>query len=317
MTALTPTRTNAIIVPPDGSKDQLSRLRKYAAWLDDTGRGWAAPDLAAYRDYLSETLAPVSVSAYLSTVRARYQMLLRDPVIKKQMYTQAMRLVELDGYEPTPANAAVYVAEIRALIQDAIHPSTAPIRVIVDQDPTHVRLTQNQANALIRSITKPRDKVVVSLLLATGIRSDELVNLRVSDLRQHMDDGTLALLVQDGKGGKSRKVPYGGNEEVLRLVDSYVGSRTGYVFPGAADGHVATKTVRRMLRRWPAYVNGEPVIIKPHDTRRSYARMQYMAGMDIEGIQENLGHEDIGTTRLYIGAVDLSKRLPQAVLEFS
>ncbi|MFC1960234.1 tyrosine-type recombinase/integrase [Chloroflexota bacterium] len=317
--AITLTPSPGILLPPNGNKDTVSRLTAYAEWLADQGSGYWDVDLVAYRDHLYERgLASTTVQAHLSTVRMRYQELLRDETVSRQMYSYATRLVELDGYPPVPANIKPYVDEMRRRVENAIHPKTASVRVIVDQDPTHVRLTRHQASAFIRSVTDPRDKAIVALLLTTGIRAAELVALAVGDLRSHMDDGALALHVRDGKGGKARKVPYGGNEGVLRLVDAWLAGRpSGHVFPSnGTSGHLTTRTVERVFENNQMLVNGEYVTLTPHDTRRSYARMQYVAGMDAAGIQQNLGHAEMATTLLYIGELDAGWRLPQAMLEF-
>lgn len=300
-------RSNAVMLAHN-NKDQHSRLRRYVAWLDATGRRWAMPELAAYRDHLlSEQLAPSTVQAHLATVRTRYQMML----LNRQIFFDLMP-------ESTFERQKALADELIARIENAIDPRLARVRVVTDQDPAFIRLTREQAGALIRSIKQPRDKVIVALLLATGIRAAELAALEVDHLRAHMDDGTLALSVVDGKGGKSRKVPYGGNEAVLRLVDDWLdGRRDGYVFPGSgASGHITTRTIERIFERHAALVNGEYIHLEPHDCRRSYARMQYVAGMDIAGIQQNMGHSEIKTTLLYIGELDAGWRIPQAVLEF-
>ncbi len=56
-----------VMVRPEAVKDEKYRLSSFAAWLDETGGHWAAPDLAAYRDHLlSRGLAPATIKAHLA-----------------------------------------------------------------------------------------------------------------------------------------------------------------------------------------------------------------------------------------------------------
>ena len=57
-----------------------------------------------------------------------------------------------------------------------------------------------------------------------------------------------------------------------------------------------------------------PQSINPHDARRTYARLMYEAGVDIGGIQQNLGHVNTATTWGYIGTLDSSHRVPDGEL---
>ena len=52
------------------------------------------------------------------------------------------------------------------------------------------------------------------------------------------------------------------------------------------------------------------LIVTPHDLRRTYAKQQYLNGMDIVAIRDNLGHESIETTLIYIGEQNAEKRVP-------
>ena len=80
MSDLTTTQCAAsIIVPGDAAKDRKSQLGRFARWQGAQALEWHSLDLAKYRDDLARTLAPASVSAHLSTVRARYRAILRDP----------------------------------------------------------------------------------------------------------------------------------------------------------------------------------------------------------------------------------------------
>jgi len=323
MTALTPARTNAIIVPPAGSKDQLSRLRKYAAWLDDTGRGWAAPDLAAYRDYLlGEGLQPQTVQGQLGTVRTRYKVLL----LNRQMFFDLMP--EDSPFERKKALAD----ELIQRIENAINPLAAPLRVPTIQDHTdakHLRLTYAQTNTLLHGpdlsrLSGWRDLSLMALALCTGARESELTGLDVPDLRQRYD-GRLSLHIREGKGSKTRLVPYGAMDWCLPILDRWLADASieaGPVFRGfrkgdrVRTGRLTSRAVIDVLEKYPVVVDGSQRIVRPHDLRRTYAKWLHKAGVPVEAIQANMGHVKPDQTWRYIGPADAADREPPGVFVF-
>lgn len=96
-----------------------------------TGADGPGPDLAAYRDYLlhdytghrGRSLSPSSVSSHLATIRGRYHRLLREDCTRDRLYRQT----------PADASAAdkkAYVDEVLTRLHNAIHPDSAPVKVI-------------------------------------------------------------------------------------------------------------------------------------------------------------------------------------------
>ncbi len=319
--ALKPDELNAYLIPASDDKDAVSRLRRYVDWLNLYERAWWDVDLVQYRDFLLRVggndgngLSPSSAQAHLSTIRGRYQFILRERVGKSMLYQIATHQLEARGVEVDPANIKAVVDEYRAAIIDAIHPSSAPVTVITDQDPDHLRLTIDQANDLLRSLDAIRDKAAVALALATGIREGELCALHVADLQAFMDDGSLALRVREGKGAKARKVPYGEMVGVLDIVWAWIehaGIERERVFP------FTPRTFQRILKRHPIQIGWQLVEVKPHDLRRTYARRCYEAGMALAAIQQNLGHTGMDTTLLYIGELDGEARRPPDIFGFA
>jgi site-specific recombinase XerD len=293
------------------NKDVISRVKKYCQWLWSESRNWLKPNLAAYRDFLLLSLSEGSTKSNLSTIRKSYERLTR----KRDLIFQAM-----------PADVSLetrllVLSEIIEQIRDAIHPDESRVKTVTIQDESDIiRLTISQANSLI---WKPgrftplqiRDTAIISFLLATGIRAAELIAVKTDDLRHRLADN-LALLVRHGKGNKQRLIPYGDNTECLMLIDHWLniaGISEGYVFQayynGKAQGQLTTRQIRNILAKYPIVIEGTRRIIKPHDLRRTYARIAYFAGMPLLGIQQNLGHADIKTTEGYIGTLDASHRV--------
>ena len=315
----------AVIVPADAVKDAKHRLTKYAGWLASDGRGWHQPDLVAYRDHLLEEGYKAStVSAHLSTVRARYADIARD---RDLFYASAAKRTE-DLLE-----RKAIVDEIITRIENAIDPEAARVKTRIRQDTPdteHLRLTSAQGSALmaapgVATLLGLRDTAVIALMLCTGVREAELSALDVPDLRQRLG-GELALHVREGKGAKERLVPYGELSWVLAIEDKWLEAASieaGSVFRGFYKGNhslrrgrVKVRQIQNLLKRYPIMVDGRVTVVKPHDLRRTYARRLYEAGVDPVAIQQNLGHAQLETTLGYIGTLGADKRRAPAVYEF-
>lgn len=316
------------VVPPEVVKDTKHRLMLYAKWLDRTGRGWAVPDMAAYRDFLlyDHGLSPSSAKAHLATVRGRYNAIMRDNDVRDLLYS-------LTPDHDTPANRKALVDEALERIKNAIDPAAAPVKVTQRQDvpdSAHLRLTTMQANVLlaapgIDTLMGMRDTAMIAMMLCTGVREAELCALDVEDLRQQLD-GELALYIRKGKGLKARLVPYGELIWVLAITEAWMtmaGVEDGPVFRGFFKGgkHVrntrlTVRAVNQVLERYPVEINGRFTKVNPHDLRRTYARRLYDAGVDLVAIQQNLGHADSKTTLGYIGQLGADARRPPLLYDF-
>ncbi|MDX2078890.1 MAG: site-specific integrase, partial [bacterium] len=160
---------------------------------------------------------------------------------------------------------------------------------------------------------------MIAILACTGIREAELVALQVDDLRQVLG-GEVALRVREGKNHKQRLVPYGQLAWCLEYVDVWMakaGITEGYVLRGILkDGKTVRPTaltvraVNQIMNKYPLWMDNEARVVNPHDLRRTYARNAYEFGMDLERIRQNLGHESLHTTQIYIGTLDVSQRRP-------
>jgi integrase len=315
---------NSILHVVAKNKDVTHRLRKYVAWIDAEGVGWAAPDLRAYRDHLlfDEELAPESVAVHLSTVRSRY----RELLLNRKLF------FSLVPPQSSFAEHKALVDELIARIEAAIDPRSAPLTTRTRQDrpdSENLRLSRDQARELmiqpgqvyLSPLAALRDRAIISMLLCTGIREAELCSLQVQDLHQTLE-GEPALHVRFGKGSKERLVPYGSlkwclNDTVRWLRAADINER--YVFRGLRKGdHVRKtalneRTIQKILARYPIEVDSRSVVVRPHDCRRTYARWLYEAGVKVDAIRQNMGHESIEMTFHYIGRPDIADRLPPEI----
>jgi site-specific recombinase XerD len=321
-------------------------LLHFGNWLRKTYSGdWRkvlVPDLTAYAEYAMsnqrcglsgdpiEPLSARSMSAHLSTIRGQYNAIRRDREL-------LFDLEWLADDHPDYVTHRQKVEEILGRMIAALDTKSVKLTIPKKQDEKHVRLTQKQAEELIAApftrkqskLKQLRDSALFALMLATGVREDEAVNLRVSDLRVVKED-ELSLEVRKGKRAKQRLIPYGDNSAVLRLVDRWLEesgimerSDDPYVFPAfksvksSADEidprqHMTTRSLQRTLKLYPVTINGVKTEIAPHDLRRTYARREHDAGTPLKAIQENMGHEDAKTTLGYIGQLDYKQRRSRA-----
>jgi integrase/recombinase XerC len=145
-----------------------------------------------------------------------------------------------------------------------------------------------------------RDRLILELLYATGIRVSELVGLDVDDVDRHRR--VLRVL---GKGAKERTVPYGLAADDA-LGDWLRAGRPRLLVPnsgaallvGARGGRIDPRTVRTVVHRLVAQVPGAPDI-GPHGLRHTAATHLLDGGADLRTVQELLGHANLATTQIY------------------
>jgi site-specific recombinase XerD len=309
-------------------------LGQYQQWQLENGYHWHQPNLKQYRDHLLKRLSPRSAKQHLSTIRSRYQSLLKDNAVRRALYEAVGEQLEKDGVGDTPANRKAYVDELVTQLENDIDPENSRVTVTKAQDTfdsDHIRLSVAQANTLLSmpaldTLEGIRDTAIIGLMLCTGIREAELASLDVKDLRQTIN-GELALRIREGKGKKARGIPYGELDWILAIVDLWLekaGIENGPVFRGFKSrwmnhprkDRITTRAVQKILKKYPVSINGELRDVKPHDLRRTYAKLFYEAGGDLVALQQNLGHASINTTIKYIGDRDIDKRRAPAMLAF-
>jgi integrase/recombinase XerC len=145
-----------------------------------------------------------------------------------------------------------------------------------------------------------RDRLIVEMLYATGIRVGELCGLDVDDV----DTGQRVLRVL-GKGDKQRTVPFG--EPVLRAFTAWLtdgrpalttSTSGAALLLGARGGRIDPRQARTVVHQTMAAVDGAPDI-GPHGLRHSAATHLLEGGADLRVVQELLGHSSLATTQLY------------------
>jgi len=145
-----------------------------------------------------------------------------------------------------------------------------------------------------------RDRAILELLYACGLRVSELVGL---------DTDRVDLKAQQvrviGKGNKERRVPMG-DEARERLHQYRIGPRQSWtsgkpspaVFVGRRGNRMSREAVWQLVKRWTA-VSGVQQRVTPHTFRHSFATHLLEGGADLRVVQALLGHASISTTQLY------------------
>jgi integrase/recombinase XerC len=144
-----------------------------------------------------------------------------------------------------------------------------------------------------------RDRLILELLYATGIRVSELCGLDIDDV-----DAARHLVRVFGKGAKERAVPYG--QPAQRALDAWLGDGRPHVVThlsgpalllGARGGRLHPTTVRQIVDRY-AQAAGLPHL-SPHALRHTAATHLLSGGADLRTVQELLGHSSLSSTQIY------------------
>lgn len=145
-----------------------------------------------------------------------------------------------------------------------------------------------------------RDRAMLELMYASGLRVSELVALKAIDMS--LNDGVLRVL---GKGNKERLVPFGG--EARRWIERYLEESRPVILDGqqtpdlfvTARGAGMTRVMFWVIVKKQAAAAGIHVPLSPHTLRHAFATHLLNHGVDLRAVQLLLGHADISTTTIY------------------
>jgi integrase/recombinase XerD len=155
-----------------------------------------------------------------------------------------------------------------------------------------------------------RDRTMIEVLYATGLRVSELIGLRVTDVR--VDQGYVQCL---GKGRKQRMVPLG--ETAADFVRRYAADarpiltkrhQTPWLFVNARGGGQLSRSGFWKLLKTYGRAAGVRAHLSPHVLRHSFATHLLERGADLRAIQAMLGHADLSTTQIYTHVLEARLR---------
>jgi integrase/recombinase XerD len=248
-------------------------LRLFARWLQLKRPERAdlhavqPQDIAAYFAERHEESKPSSANRRLSVLKRFYQLALRerritnDPCLKMASAKQPARFVH-----------TLSEAQVEALL-NAPDVST-PLGL--------------------------RERTMLELMYASGLRVSELVTLKVVELS--LNDGVLRIT---GKGSKTRLVPFG--EQARYWLERYLKEARGQILDGKIDdalfvtgrGGAMTRQMFWVVIKKHAARAGISAPLSPHTLRHAFATHLLNHGADLRVVQLLLGHSDISTTQIY------------------
>ena len=260
-------------------------LEGLARWLASRGRGLAGVDRQVLFDYLAQRTG----AGYAARSNARLLSSLRA------FFGQQLRL----GLRDTDPTALLDLPKLGRSLPKA--------------------LSESEVEALLNApeLGSPaglRDRAMVELMYATGLRVSELVNLPATGV--NLRQGVLRVM---GKGSKERLVPLG--EEAQHWLERYLaearpvlagGRAVAPLFPGREGGALSRQQFWNVVKRLAGLAGIDPARVSPHGLRHSFATHLLNHGADLRALQMLLGHSSLSTTQIYtLVAREGLKRLHQ------
>lgn len=259
-------------------------------------KGRSPATVKGYRSDL-RTLAPFAetfADFTLPTLRAWLADALRSGLARSTMArrTAAVRAFSTwaydRGYLDSDVAARLATPQVNRHLPDVVTPDRAGT------------LVEAEINADVASPEAARDRAMLELLYATGMRVAELTGLDTADV-----DTSRRLARVTGKGNKQRVVPFG--ENAASAIDAWLTHRDQLLAPGTEDvpalflgsrgGRIDQRQVRRVVER-AAQRTGDSDL-SPHALRHSAATHMLEGGADLRVVQELLGHSSLQTTQIY------------------
>jgi integrase/recombinase XerD len=265
-----------------------------ALWIED---GLAALTLAAYRRDLAH------FAAWLAAQRGKAL----DATSEADLLAYAA--ARHAGTRATTANRrlSVFKRYFRWALRERLVNADPTLRMSAAKQPLRVpkSLSEAQVEALLAApkVEQPlglRDRTMLELIYASGLRVSELVQLKT--VHVGLAEGVLRVL---GKGAKERLVPFG--EEAHAWLQRYVAEarpailqrRTTDALFVTVRGAAMTRQMFWTLVKRYARIAGITAPLSPHTLRHAFATHLLNHGADLRAVQMLLGHADIGTTTIY------------------
>lgn len=252
----------------------LTALQSFAEWMERRHRDCGPGDLTTehIRGFLKSCrserkLAPASIKIYVIALRHLYGHLQREGLLERDLLP-ALDLPKLDRHLPDTLSEA----EVDQLL--AVTFPETPLGL--------------------------RDRALLEILYASGLRASEIVNIR---LESYLREEKLLRVI--GKGNRERLVPLG--EKAQSAIDNWLArgrpqlvkpKTGGEIFLGRHGRRLTTARLWQIVQEM-AKLAGIEKKIWPHLLRHSFATHLLGHGADLRAIQEMLGHASLATTQLY------------------
>lgn len=252
----------------------LARLKEWAGAQGKSVESLTRPDLRGWiADLSREGLSPASVSRAVSAARGLFRFLMLDGHIQRHP-AEDLNTPQGNAYLP------------RFLTEEEMERLLAAPDVSTDEG--------------------IRERAMLELLYATGLRVSELVGIKRTDI--NLEAGLIAC---HGKGSKERRVPIG--KSATHWLQQYIGvrarslkSNSPNLFISGLGAPLTRNFAWAMIKRLAARAHLDHV--SPHTLRHSFATHLLQRGADSRSVQALLGHSDISTTQIYTHITDRHMR---------
>ena len=248
-------------------------LYKLENFLEENGvtqvKDISATNLNSYVLYLERNrFAPSTISRNIAAVKAFYHFLLREHMVDEDV-SESLKAPKVEKKLPE----IMPIADVEKLLSQ---PEGNTPKIL-------------------------RDKAMLELLYATGIRVSELISLKLADINLKMG------FVVCRDNGRERAIPFGSTARNA-LMDYLEHARDSMVlsdeeevlFVNCAGEPMSRQGFWKLLKSYAAKA-GIPYEITPHTIRHSFAAHLVENGADLRSVQEMRGHSDISTTQIYAG----------------
>lgn len=260
-------------------------LAGYAEFLEVRGQPWDGVDRTALRTFMaslaSEGLSRRTCARKMSALRSFYKIMQRDGYIENDPML-GVRSPKTGRYLPSFLSPEAADKLLRA----------APVSQEEKADPQELR-----------------DRAIVELLYASGLRVSELVTLELGQIDTELKEAYVI-----GKGNKMRVVVIG--EVALAALEEYLqrgrpvlvkGSAERALFVNRFGTRLSDRSARTIVDEWRKRA-GLPDHISPHTLRHSFATHLLDGGADLRVVQELLGHASLNTTQIYTHVTQAESR---------
>lgn len=246
-------------------------LNKLRAYLDKQGivslRDITQTNLNAYVLFLEKNrFAAATISRNIASIKAFYHFLFKEHMIEED-YSDTLRAPRIEKKIP------------EVMTTDEV-----------------IRLLEQPGGDAPKEL---RDKAMLELLYATGIRVSELISLRVADINLQMG----FVICRDGN--KERVIPFGNKARLalIRYMDKARGAMLedygdSILFVNCSGQPMSRQGFWKLIKSY-AKKAGIEEEVTPHTLRHSFAAHLVENGADLKSVQEMLGHSDISTTQIY------------------
>lgn len=212
---------------------------------------------------------PSTVSRHMSSVRALYRYLTKMYLVREDIARQLQPPIQRQKLPEV-----LTVEEVKALVE------------------------QPSGNGPMQA----RDRAILELMYATGIKVSELVELKVSDLNLRLG------FLHCGESGRERVVPFGNSARaaLLQYLDKGRDAllkdvRSQILFVNYNGGSMSRQGVWKLVRKYGEQA-GLQKEVNPHSLRHAFAAHLIENGADLQSVQEMMGHTDIAATQIYAAA---------------